>query len=160
MDEYKGSGLCISHYMYSLSMVKRTESNPKYPGFEVQRLAPQPLHFYAGQHDRPNFAQFFAQYPFLSPRRSTFTVLFFQHCVQVFLFLINTPSHKYFSFRGIFWIFKYFIQHCFICRPSDSTVPVNAGSEPRTVATMALAVRRSNHINMHGKITALSRVLK
>jgi hypothetical protein len=29
----------------------------------------------------------------------------------------------------------YFIQHCFICRPSDSTV--------WTVATLALAVRRS-----------------
>jgi hypothetical protein len=36
----------------------------------------------------------------------------------------------------------YFIQHCFICRPSDSTVSVDAGIEPRTVAT-ALADRRS-----------------
>ncbi len=34
---------------------------------------------------------------------------------------------------------------CFICRPSDSTVPTDAGIEPRTVATGALAVRRSNH---------------
>jgi hypothetical protein len=41
--------------------------------------------------------------------------------------------------------FSYFIQHCFICRPSDSTVPTDAGIEPRTVATGALAVRRSNH---------------
>jgi hypothetical protein len=39
----------------------------------------------------------------------------------------------------------YYIQHCFICRPSDSTVPTDAGIEPRTVATGALAVRRSNH---------------
>jgi hypothetical protein len=57
---------------------------------------------------------------------------------------------------GMFFFFKYFlgdffsffsynIQHCFICRPSDSTVPTDAGIEPRTVATGALAVRRSNH---------------
>jgi hypothetical protein len=36
-------------------------------------------------------------------------------------------------------------QHCFICRPSDSTVSEDAGIEPRTVATLALAVRRSNN---------------
>ncbi len=40
---------------------------------------------------------------------------------------------------------SYNIQHCFICRPSDSTVPTDAGIEIRTVATGALAVRRSNH---------------
>ncbi len=34
--------------------------------------------------------------------------------------------------------------HCFICRPSDSTVPEDVGTEPRTLATSALAVRRSN----------------
>jgi hypothetical protein len=39
----------------------------------------------------------------------------------------------------------YFIQHCFIFRPSDSTVSEDAGIEPRTVATLALTVRRSNH---------------
>jgi hypothetical protein len=39
----------------------------------------------------------------------------------------------------------YCIQHCFICRPSDSTVSEDAGIDPRTVATSALAVRRSNH---------------
>ncbi len=37
------------------------------------------------------------------------------------------------------------MQHCFICRPSDSTVQTDARIEPRTVATYALAVRRSNH---------------
>jgi hypothetical protein len=47
--------------------------------------------------------------------------------------------------RGIFWIFYIFIQNCFICRPSDSTVSEDAGIEQRTVATSALAVRRSNH---------------
>ncbi len=31
------------------------------------------------------------------------------------------------------------IQHCFICRPSDSTVSEDAGIEPRTVATSELA---------------------
>ncbi len=35
--------------------------------------------------------------------------------------------------------------HCFICRPSESTVLKDAGIEPRRVATTALAVRRSNH---------------
>ncbi len=40
---------------------------------------------------------------------------------------------------------RYDIQHCFICRPSDSTVSEDAGIEPRTVATTALAVRRSNN---------------
>jgi hypothetical protein len=39
----------------------------------------------------------------------------------------------------------YDIQHCFICRPSDSTVSEDTGIETRTVATTALAVRRSNH---------------
>ncbi len=38
----------------------------------------------------------------------------------------------------------YDIQHCFICRPSDSTVSKDTGIEPRTIATTALAVRRSN----------------
>ncbi len=46
--------------------------------------------------------------------------------------------------QGIFHI-RYFIQHCFICRPSDSTASEEAGIEPRTVATLALAARRSNH---------------
>jgi hypothetical protein len=38
----------------------------------------------------------------------------------------------------------YFIQHCFICRPSDSTVSEDAGMEPRTGATSAMAVGRPN----------------
>jgi hypothetical protein len=33
----------------------------------------------------------------------------------------------------------YIIQHCFIRRPSDSTVSEDAGIEPRTVASLALA---------------------
>jgi|688.fasta_scaffold929695_1 hypothetical protein len=38
----------------------------------------------------------------------------------------------------------YLIQHCFICSPSDSTVSYDSGIEVRTVATLALAVRRCN----------------
>ncbi len=44
-----------------------------------------------------------------------------------------------------FFLYMYDIQHCFICRPSDFTVSEDAGIEPRTVATTALAVRRSKH---------------
>jgi hypothetical protein len=40
----------------------------------------------------------------------------------------------------------YVIQHSFICRPSDSPVPEDAGIEPRTVATLAWTARRSNHL--------------
>ncbi len=40
----------------------------------------------------------------------------------------------------------YVIQHCFICRPSDSTVSEEAGIEPcRTVAALAMTARRSDH---------------
>jgi hypothetical protein len=49
------------------------------------------------------------------------------------------------SQTGWFFSCMYFIQHCLICRPSDSTVSEDAGIEFRTVATMALAVRCSNH---------------
>jgi hypothetical protein len=38
-----------------------------------------------------------------------------------------------------FFLFMYVIQHCFICRPADSTVSEDAGIEPRTVANLALA---------------------
>jgi hypothetical protein len=50
------------------------------------------------------------------------------------------------KYRGIFLnFFMYFIQHCFIFRLSDSTVSEYAGIVPRTVSTMALAIRRSNN---------------
>ncbi len=52
----------------------------------------------------------------------------------------------FFLFLGGFFIFfSYCIQHGFICHPSDTTVPTDAGIEPRTVATGALTVRCSNH---------------
>ncbi len=38
----------------------------------------------------------------------------------------------------------YVIEHCFICRLSDSTVSEDAEIEPRTVAIFALTARRSN----------------
>jgi hypothetical protein len=39
----------------------------------------------------------------------------------------------------------YFIQYCFICHPLEFTVSEDAGIEPRTVVTLALAVRRAKH---------------
>jgi hypothetical protein len=48
--------------------------------------------------------------------------------------------------KGFFiFYFRYVIQHCFIFRPSDSTLSEDAAIEPRTVATLALTARRSNH---------------
>jgi hypothetical protein len=44
-----------------------------------------------------------------------------------------------------FLSFSVLIQHCFICCLSDSAVSENAGIESKTVATLTLAVRRSNH---------------
>jgi hypothetical protein len=39
---------------------------------------------------------------------------------------------KYFL-GGYFLFFPYNIQHCIICRPSDSTVPTDAGNELQLV---------------------------
>ncbi len=65
---------------------------------------------------------------------------------------IAAPLYWYSFLKRDFWIFFFFmydIQHCFICRPSDSTVSEDAGIEPRTVAITALAVRRLDLIH-HG----------
>jgi hypothetical protein len=58
-----------------------------------------------------------------------------------------SSAHFWQFFRDFsgFFLFMYDIQHCLIFRPSDSTVSEEAGIEPRTVATTALAVRRSTH---------------
>jgi hypothetical protein len=54
----------------------------------------------------------------------------------------------------------YFIQHCFLGRPSDYTVSEDAEIEPRTVATSALAVRRSSHsAKSHPQNRTLKKVL-
>ncbi len=42
---------------------------------------------------------------------------------------------------------KYCSQHCFICRPSDSSVSEDAGIEPKTATSSALAVRRSTYLS-------------
>jgi hypothetical protein len=47
-------------------------------------------------------------------------------------------KHSYFNVKKDF--FLHVIQHCFICRLSDFTVPEDAGIEPKT----ASAVRSSN----------------
>jgi hypothetical protein len=41
--------------------------------------------------------------------------------------------------------FLYFVQHCFICHPSDSAASGDAGIAPRTFGTLLLAARRSKH---------------
>ncbi len=49
---------------------------------------------------------------------------------------IGYPNCTYKHNRRFFWIFfiyLVFIQHCFICCPSDSTVPVDAGTEALTI---------------------------
>jgi hypothetical protein len=47
--------------------------------------------------------------------------------------------------KGEFFYFfsLYVIKHCFICRPSDSTVSEDAGIEQMTVAASALTARCS-----------------
>jgi hypothetical protein len=71
------------------------------------------------------------------------------HCKHNLFFmpsLLCLYMHCNFKNWGGFFLFlSYYIQHCFICRPSDFSVPTDAGIEPRTVATDALTVRRSNH---------------
>ncbi len=52
-------------------------------------------------------------------------------------------------FLNFFFYVRYGIQHCFICRPSDSTMSEDAGIEPKSVATSALAVRTANHYRSH-----------
>jgi hypothetical protein len=56
---------------------------------------------------------------------------------------MRRDPHTFFGFFDFFSMNC--IQHCFICRPLESTVSEDAGIEPRTVATSAWAVRRSNH---------------
>ncbi len=58
---------------------------------------------------------------------------------------ISTVLAELALYRHHIFFFIYDIQRCFICRPSDSTVSEDAVIEPRTVATTASAVRRSNH---------------
>ncbi len=51
------------------------------------------------------------------------------------LYINQNPLNKSEKKEDVFDFFMYFIQHCFICRPSISNVSEDAGIEPRTVAT-------------------------
>jgi hypothetical protein len=61
---------------------------------------------------------------------------------------------------GFFFFFMCVIQHCFICRPSDSTVSEDAAFEPRTVSTSRmkqcnwLGISAPN-VNIHQSFYAL-----
>ncbi len=63
------------------------------------------------------------------------------------LVYLNRWRHilKQADFLDYFYVCTLFKRHCFICRPSHSTVSEDAGIESRTAATSALAVRRSSH---------------
>jgi hypothetical protein len=58
----------------------------------------------------------------------------FYHCWP-FYKLIYLELRDQMTFKSFFLLFMYIIQHCFICRRSDSTVSEDAGIEPTTVAT-------------------------
>ncbi len=59
------------------------------------------------------------------------------------IFVSDLRGSEYFYFYFIFL----FVLHSTLLHlpPLDSTVPTDAGIEPRTVATSALAVRHSNY---------------
>ncbi len=57
----------------------------------------------------------------------------------------NLHNHIHFTGRFFYLFFMHFVQQCFICCLLDSTVSEDAGIEPRTVATFALACRHSNN---------------
>jgi hypothetical protein len=71
-------------------------------------------------------------------------MIFFTPDQRVHVFFTSIESEI--LTEGFFvFIFIYYIQHCFICRLSDSTGSVDAGIEPRTVATLTLTARCYNH---------------
>jgi hypothetical protein len=74
--------------------------------------------------------------------------------IQIWSIFINDSDSAYsllanflVKLKGRFSVLyaMYFIQHCSVCRPSDSAVSEDAEIEPRTVATSAFAVIRFNH---------------
>ncbi len=69
---------------------------------------------------------------------------FLLHCKSNLAINAKAKSAKIF----IYSFLQYFIELCFICRPSDSTVSEDAGVEPRTVATKAMAIRCFYHTRL------------
>jgi hypothetical protein len=64
----------------------------------------------------------------------------------------NVGVHKYNYFYSsdqanfiCFYVLPYFIQHCFICHPSDSTAAEHAEIEPRA-RTLVLPIRRKQGV--------------
>ncbi len=51
--------------------------------------------------------------------------------LPLLLTVIPLPTVQYLFLKEDSLDFQYFIQDCFICRPSDSTVSEDAGLEPR-----------------------------
>ncbi len=83
-------------------------------------------------------------------RRSMFELLkIFRYVGSGYLYRYRTycaySKGGFLGFRVLLFMYAIQIQHCFIWRPSDSIVSEDVGIEPRTVASLALAVRRSNH---------------
>jgi hypothetical protein len=81
---------------------------------------------------------------------SIFNLWFYVFTVQCFGFkrhLMFLFDFVNFFYRGIFWDFLNVCYSTLLhpCRPLDSTVSEEAGTEPRTFATLALTARRSNH---------------
>jgi len=66
---------------------------------------------------------------------------------EYFIFLLFPLSFFYLK-EGFFRFFfsMYVIQHCFICRPLNSTVSGDAGIDPKIVETLALAARRFSNL--------------
>ncbi len=69
-----------------------------------------------------------------------------QQIVRVISVECGAPEKARWNFLFSAWIIKFFIQHCFIYRHSDSIVSEDARIVPRAVETMPWAARRSNHL--------------
>ncbi len=65
--------------------------------------------------------------------------------IRVSLFWTKVTENKnQRDILGDFYKVPYFIQHCFICRPSELQCVENPGTEPGWFATFALAVTQEN----------------
>jgi hypothetical protein len=69
----------------------------------------------------------------------------FANCSQFFFILLLIYLFLHLSILISFSKYSISFQLLHLCRPSDSSVSDDAGIEPRTAATSALAVRRSKH---------------